>query len=272
MRNALLTIFIFLFSIRYAPAQSLGTELGIGAGASIYQGDLSPHWLGAYNKPNLSFQLALQQNLLPAFAIRLNYAYAPVRDNEEDYLGGVHKLRNFAFQATIHEFAVHAMINPQFSNGEEEIGNIHPYFFGGIGIGFTRIQRDFSRFNRSFPGWQSWVLPGLTQDSLTRLPTSVITLPVGMGLRFQIGDNVALYGEFSKRIVRNEYLDGFSKSANSKENDGFSSFVIGIVLRRSDSDGGGGGGIFGFGGGGGGGGRGSGSRKRGRTDCPKNVY
>lgn len=273
MRHFLLTALVFLLTLWQCAAQSLGTEIGVGLGTSIYQGDLSPHWLGAYNKPNLSLQVMAQQNLLPAFAIRLNYAYAPVRDNEENYAGGVHKLRNFSFNATIHEFSLQGMINPQFSNGDEEIGNIHPYFFGGIGVAFTSIQRDFSRFNRTFPGWQTWVLPGLTADSLTKLPTKMITLPVGMGVRFQIGDNVALYGEFTKRLVRSEYLDGFSKSANQKENDGFASFVIGIVLRRSEG-GSGAGGIFGFGAGGiggGGGYRGSG-RSRSRTDCPKNVY
>jgi hypothetical protein len=106
------------------------------------------------------------------------------------------------------------------------------------------------------------------------LPTSIITFPVGVGLRYQIGDNLALFGEVTKRITNNEYLDGFSKSANQKERDGFGSVIFGLSFRLGDNgDGDGGGGLFGgrgifgglFGGGGGG-------RNRGRIDCPKNVF
>lgn len=224
-------------------------ELGVGMGASIYQGDLSPHWIGSYDKPGFKFQLMAQKNIFPGFAIRANYAFTSIRDNESDYTSGVHQLRNFSFNTTVNELSGHVLINPYFNNGEQETGTFHPYFFGGVGISFLRVQRDFSRFNRDFPHWQSWVIPGLAEDSMAAMPTSVITFPVGVGLRYQIGDKVALYGELTKRVTRNEYLDGFSKSANSKENDGFSSLVFGLVFRLSTGNG-----------------------DRGRYDCPVNVY
>lgn len=276
MKRFLIALLPFLFAFHESRSQSLGTEIGIGAGASIYQGDLSPHWLGSYSKPNPSFQLFAQENLFPLVAIRAGYAFAPVRDDEKNYEGGVHKFRNFAFSANIHEFSAQLVINPQMSNGEEEVGNIHPYLFVGIGFAFTQIQRNWNNFNYSFPYWQSWVLPGLQTDSLKKMPTSVVTMPVGMGIRYQLSDGIAIYGEVNKRIARTEYLDGFSKSANRNENDGFASITIGLILRRSDLGGGilggFGGGGFGGGRGGGFGGYGSGGRNRARTDCPKNVF
>lgn len=86
-RFFILLLFLTLSFVR-GHSQLWGTEIGIGSGISIYQGDLSPYWLGAYNKPNFSFQLNVQQNLLPFLAVRANYAYAPVRDNENNYEGG----------------------------------------------------------------------------------------------------------------------------------------------------------------------------------------
>jgi hypothetical protein len=239
----------FFLSSLEGTAQSAGSEFGFGLGASIYQGDLSPHWIGAYNRPGLSFQITAQKNLFPLLAIRGLYAYASIRDNEANYASGVHRLRKLSFETSINEFSAQLVLNPSRNNGEEEPGNFRPYFFGGIGVAFVSIKRDFSRFDRNYPHWQTWVLPGLAADSMATMPSSVVTVPVGAGLRFQISDNIAMYTEVSKRIARTEYLDGFSKSANTRENDGFSSAIVGLVFRL----------------GGGNGGRGS-------TECPVNVW
>lgn len=249
LRNLLLCLPFLLIMCFDTAAQSVGAEWGLGLGASIYQGDLSPHWLGAYNRPGPCFQLMAQKNIFSGFALRGYYAYASISDNESSYTTGIHRFRNFSFDASINELAVQLVVNPNFNNGQEETGNFHFYFFGGFGVGFTSIRRDFSKFNRSFPYWQTWVVPGLQTDSLKRLPSSIATIPVGAGLRYQIGDNLALFGEVNKRITGNEYLDGFSKSANPSKNDAFSSLVFGLNFRLSGGNGG-----------------------RGSTDCPKNVY
>lgn len=274
MRNLLFSFLLILFASGQSTAQSLGGEWGIGLGASIYQGDLNPNWYGAYDKPGFTFQVMAQQHIFSAVSLRASFTHGFIRDNEDHYTSGVHQLRNFSFQTPYNELAATLVINPFLNNGMEEPGSFRPYFFAGAGIAFVNITRDFSRFNRAYRFWQSWVLPGLTTDSLTALPKSILTFPVGFGLRYQIGDNVALFGEANKRITSTEYLDGFSKSANRKERDGFSSIVFGLSFRLGDNGDGsslfGGGGIFGGGGGGLFGG--SSRRNRGRTDCPKNVF
>lgn len=248
MRIAL--IFGICFSFLNAGAQSSAyTELGVGAGASIYQGDLNPHWIGAYDKAGFSFQLQGGLVLNRFFGIRANFTNGYIRDNEENYTGGVHQLRNFSFETSINELSAVAVLNPQFNNGYEEPGNFRPYFFTGVGITFLNIKRDWSRFDRDYPGWQTWVVPGLLEDSMKRMPTSIITFPVGLGLRYQIGYNLAIFAEFTKRITRNEYLDGFSKSANRKKNDGFGAVMLGLSFRLQDLMG-----------------------RRGGYDCPVDVY
>lgn len=226
MRNFLFGVPFLLITALQTKAQSSVPEIGFGAGISFYQGDLSPHWLGTYNRPNFAFQVTAQQNIFPAVAIRANYIFAPVSDDEKDYQGGVHQLRNFSFRTSINEFSAQLVFNPKFSNGEEEVGDLHTYFFGGIGVGLINVQREWQNFNYGYSHWQPWVLSGLKEDSLASLPTAILTVPVGMGIRYQIGDNIALYGEFNKRITRSEYIDGFSRAANSKKKDGFASFTV----------------------------------------------
>lgn len=247
-KNLYLIVVLAIFSGLSSSAQLL-SEVGFGLGASIYQGDLSPHWIGAYNRPGASFQLTGQRNLTSFLAVRAAYAFASISDNEEGYTSGVHQQRNFWFKASVNELTAQLIVNPSLNNGWEEPGELRPYFYGGVGVAFLRVERDWSRFNYSFPYWQSWVLPGLRQDSLTAIPNNILTFPVGVGLRYQIGDNVALYGEATKRIVSTEYLDGFSKSANQKENDGYSSLIFGLTFR-----------LF------------NGMGDRGRIDCPKDVW
>jgi hypothetical protein len=234
MRSVITIIFALFTFLKVAAQSSAFPEMGVGVGASIYQGDLNPHWIGAYDKAGFSFQIQGGFVLNRFLAIRANYTNGYIRDNEEKYTSGVHRHRNFSFETPINELSAVAVVNPQFSNGYEEVGNLHPYFFAGAGITFLNIKRDWSRFNRDFPHWQSWVVPGLLQDSMQQMPTAVVTFPIGAGLRYQIGNNVAIFTEFTKRITRNEYLDGFSKSANRKENDGFGAFIIGLSFRLYD--------------------------------------
>jgi hypothetical protein len=249
MRNVIIAVFALIFCLRISAQSTVYPEIGAGLGASIYQGDLNPNWIGAYNKPGFSFQLQGALMISSFLSVRANYTYAYIRDNEENYNGGVHKLRNFSFETPVNELSVLGIINPRFNNGYEEVGSIRPYFFAGAGVALLNIKRDFSRFNHGYQHWQSWVLPGLTEDSLKTMPTAVVTVPVGMGLRYQIGYNVAIFAEFTKRVTRTEYLDGFSKSANRKENDGFGALLIGLSFRLWDVMG-----------------------RRGGYDCPIDVY
>lgn len=234
MRIAIIIVFVLFTSLKVVAQYSASTELGVGVGATIYQGDLNPHWVGAYDKAGFSFQLQGSFVINRFLALRGNFTNGYIRDNEENYTSGVHRIRKFSFETPINEFSAVIIVNPQFNNGNEDIGNFRPYFFAGAGVAFLNIKRDWSRFDRAYPYWQSWVVPGLLQDSMKRMPTSVVTFPVGLGLRYQLGYNIAIFTEFTKRITRTEYLDGFSKSANRNQNDGFGALLIGLSFRLQD--------------------------------------
>lgn len=250
MRKLLLGVVYLSCAALQGQAQTSTIELGMGAGASVYQGDIAPTRLGSTNRPGFSFQVFANYRLHPAFLLRGSYAYAYIRDNEEGY-GGYHMHRNFAFQTSVNELSAQIIVLPFATKEQAKPVRLQPYAFAGAGLAFLSIKRDWSRFNHSFQ-WPRWVQPGLAQDSLAKMPSAALTFPIGLGLRYQFGENVALYAEGAHRITRNEYLDGFSKAANPNRNDAFTALTIGFIFRLGDSY--------------------SGPAGRGGYGCPVNIY
>lgn len=232
-------------------AQPSRFELGFGMGASVYQGDLSPFRLGSFNKPGFAFQVLFQYNPHPALSLRGNFAFASLQEDESSYHFAYHSHRNFRFETSVNELSALVVVHPLRKSGKETPGHFSPYVFGGAGISFLSVQRDWSRFNQGF-GWQQWVRPGLANDTATTPPRSVIVYPVGAGIQYFFGEKLSLYAEGAHRITRNGYIDGFSLAANPLVNDSYSSYTIGLIFRLSGNDGGRGG--------------------RSTYDCPVNVW
>lgn len=207
-------------------------EWGGALGASIYQGDISPYAFGSLKRPGMGVQLFHQFNLNSAFSMRLNYALAFLSESDKNYSFTYKPYRNFSFETRVNEFAAHLVFNPLRNNGQEDFNRIVPYVFTGLGFAFVNITRDWKDFQYSFPHWQKWVLPGLAADSMHALPNYVLTLPVGVGLRYPLEENISLFAEVAQRFTQEEYLDGFSQSANRKKKDGFATVTIGVIFRR----------------------------------------
>ena len=215
-------------------AQDQGyTEYSAGIGAAIYQGDISPYSLGTLRRPGLSVQLAGSYNISPSVSVRLNYAFASLFENDSRYTGSFRALRNFSFETKVNEIGAHLVYNPLRNNGNEDYGTVVPYFFAGLGVGLLNISREWKDFQYSYVYWQKWVLPGLAADSLHELPKFMLTVPVGAGLRYEFEENVSFFAEVAHRFTNQEYLDGFSKAANRKKRDAFSTVTIGVIFRRS---------------------------------------
>lgn len=252
MKVLLVSAFCTFVAFLQCQSQSSRLELGFGGGVSAYQGDLTPATVGTINKPGFGFQVLLNYTIHRAFTLRGNFTYTLLKEDESSYPVTYHQRRNFKFETAVNELSALLIFSPLLTNGEEEAGNITPYIFGGAGIGFLRIKRDWSAFDRAWPGWQQWVRDGLLKDTMTALPESILTLPVGAGLRYAFGENVSLYTETAHRFTQNGYIDGFSMAANPKKHDSFTTLTIGLIFKLT----------------GGAGGRGG----RGGYGCPVNVW
>lgn len=226
-----LLLLIYPCSLLFAQYQPM-LEVGIGSGAAIYQGDLSPHRFGSLRKAGLGLQLFGQLVFSSSLSVRLNYNFSSLQEGDKSYSFTYKQYRNFFFQTNVNEFAAQIVLNPLRNNGSEDDRRLQPYVFAGAGLARLRINRDWSRFDYGWKHWQDWVRPGLAGDSAKVLPALALTLPVGLGFRFFVGENISLFAELGHRFTNEEYLDGFSLAANPKKKDGFTTVTAGLIFRR----------------------------------------
>lgn len=201
-------------------------ELGINAGVLVYQGDLTPQKIGAYKtmKPQLGIQVS--RILSPSFALRLNFTKGKLYGNDAVYSNpDWRKQRNFNFTAPVTEFSLQGVWNIRPNSSSR----FSPYLFGGAGLSFIKVKRDWSNMNTEVFGAGSDVQNGLTVDAATSTPRTIPVIPVGAGVRYTLNDRFSLTAETNYRLSFTDYLDGFSQSANPNKNDHYFSHTVGLV-------------------------------------------
>jgi hypothetical protein len=227
--------FCFISFISAINAQSTlpKYEAGLRLSALAYQGDLSPSVIGSYKTPTLGFGAFVTRNLNRSFSIRANFDYERLRGNDAAYSKpDWRQERNLNFKTTALELTAHVVYHLKSSYSNYGFA---PYIFGGAGVSFLNVKRDYSGFNYNFPEWPSWVATGLAEDIQHTTPKISMVLPVGAGFRHPISDKLTLFGEASYRFMFTDYLDGFSKSGDPKDKDHYSNISVGLTWRLGDN-------------------------------------
>jgi hypothetical protein len=166
----------------------------------------------------------------PSFALRANLAFGSLKGDDAKYSHPDYRQqRNFNFTSPVLEISGIAEWNILGRNYISR--GFSPYVFAGIGYGFLKIKRDYSRLNLEYFGDGSEIVTGLAADALRPLPNGVLVLPVGAGARYYLSDRIGISAETSFRIMSNDYLDGFSQAANPSKGDHYYSHTIGVVYR-----------------------------------------
>jgi len=236
MKSILKVIFcvlVILVSIQFiAEAQTNVSkfQFGLSAGIFIYQGDLTPSALGSYRTLRPAINLFASKFLSSSFALRGNFAFGGLRGSDAAYAHPEYRQqRNFNFGSPIVEASAIAEWNVLGRNYASR--GLSPYVFAGGGISVLRIRRDYSNLNGEYFGTASEVITGLSTDEQRSPPKILLVMPVGVGVRYYLSDKIGISAETSYRIMSNDYLDGFSQSANPKRGDHYHSHTIGVVYR-----------------------------------------
>ena len=201
-------------------------DWGLSGGMAIYQGDLTPSIAGSYRtaKPALSVMATKPFN--ERFGLRTIASFARLQGNDALYhLPEYRQHRNFNFTASLFELSVQIVWNALPNK------KLSPYAFAGPGISFTRIRRDASGFNAEYFANELQVQEGLASDLARNTPRMLPVLPMGMGFRYQLTEKISLFAESTYRLTGTDYLDGFSKAANSKRKDHYQTHMLGIIFR-----------------------------------------
>jgi hypothetical protein len=216
----------------YGQAGLSKMELGINLSSYLYQGDLTPSAKGSVKTPGFGIMVFASKSVSPSFSLRTNLALGSIKGDDGKYASPAwRKQRNFSFRSPVFEISELLVWKILGRNNERGIAGFSPYLFGGIGCTFLDIRRDLSRYNAEYFADEPNVQAGLNADLAKPLPRSVAVLPVGVGIRYFLSPRFSAQAETSYRLTNTDYLDGFSKAANPRLKDQYSSFSVGIVYK-----------------------------------------
>jgi len=216
----------------YSNAQTNGPkfQFGVSLGTFIYQGDLTPSATGSYKTVKPTISLFASKLLSPSFALRANLAFGKLKGDDAKYdHPDYRQQRNFNFASPVAELSVIAEWNVLGRNYVSR--GFSTYLFAGAGYSVLKIRRDYRNLNAEYFGTESELITGLSADAQLSLPEGLLVLPVGAGARYYLSDRIGISAETSYRIMSNDYLDGFSQSANPAKGDHYYSHTIGVVYR-----------------------------------------
>ncbi len=221
----------FIFSITsYAQIQYSKFEIGVGANAFIYQGDLTPSFLGSLKTIQPGASAFVNRFLNQSFSVRANFSYGTLKGNDALYASPAwRRERNFSFSTPVLETTVEAVWNILGKNGSKNNYGFSPYLFAGVGYSFLNIKRDWSKMNTTYFASETRTVNGLIADEAHRLPGGIPVIPMGIGLRYAINQHLSVFTEWTYRMTFTDYLDGFSQSADPSKNDHYHSVSVGLI-------------------------------------------
>lgn len=199
-------------------------EIGLGGGVFVYQGDLTPSPAGSYRTLSPAINFFVNRIIDKKFYVRGSLFYGGLKGNDAAYSNPEWRpQRALRFNARNLELSALLLYHPLGTDRK-----LYTYLFGGAGLAFTRITRDWSRFNADYFVREN--LQALLNEDLAHQPPKLIpVIPVGGGIRYFLTEKLSVFGETSYRLTRTDYLDGFSKVANPGLTDHYQSHTIGIV-------------------------------------------
>lgn len=182
-------------------------ELGGMGGSSYYIGDLNPsrHFANSH----LALGGILRYNLSTRASLRLTATYGRVsgddaQSNDPDQIN-----RNLSFASNLYEVALGVEVDWFRYRINDMRYPISPYFF--YGIGYTRMNP-----KTSYNGSEVALQPLGTEGQGTALSASSkyrlhqVVIPLGIGVKVNLRERVALSVEYGIRKLFTDYLDDVS--------------------------------------------------------------
>lgn len=205
-------------------------EVGAAISAFIYQGDLTTHRFGSVETTRFGINLHGSKIISPSFMLRTNLAIGSLKGDDAKYNNPeFRKQRNFNFRSRVLEVAQLVVWNLFGKNYEDK--GFSPYLFGGAGLSFLKIKRDWSNFNAAYFGDGSDVPARIAIDAQHSLPKLIPVIPLGVGVRYGLTQNITINAESSYRLTYTDYMDGFSEAANPDKNDHYLTTSVGAIYR-----------------------------------------
>lgn len=227
---------IFCFACSQGNAQfSNNLGIGVNGGVFIYQGDLTPNWFGSFKTIHPGFSVFADKPISRFLSVRVQAAASKLSgDDSLHSVPAYRRHRNFTFSTAVSEFSVQLVWNILGRNYNGH--GFMPYVFSGVAVTLINVKKDYSRVDLSIYPYGSSLWDGLAIDNAKGTPRSLFTVPAGFGAYLPLSKKFLLNAETSYRFIFTDYLDGFSKSADPKQQDHYQSISAGVIYKFGKKD------------------------------------
>ncbi|WP_443946217.1 DUF6089 family protein [Pedobacter sp. AW1-32] len=197
----LLILFTIIMSTAYARAQEATWELGLSGGAAGYMGDLNQN--NPLSISGISAGLYAKRNFNQYLGLRVNYTYGRIQAKDSQSSNAQFVERNLAFKTSLNEFS--ALLDLNLFDFKLGGGNrfLSPYLFAGAGL---------LVFKPTFT-WdgETYRLDRMaTEGQESGYKNAVLTIPYGIGIRYNYKDTWCVFTEIGYRTPMTDYLDDVS--------------------------------------------------------------
>jgi hypothetical protein len=185
-------------------------EIGVTLGAAHYFGDLNND--GKFNRPKIAVGIYFRKQFGDYVGVRLAAHYAQVGYADKYSSNAYQQRRNLSFNSDIWELAVMGDFNFfRFEPGNPEY-QFTPYVTIGAGL--------FNYDPYAYLGGKKYFLRPLGTEGQgsaaypDRQPYSPMAFcfPIGMGIKYNLRNNINVSFEISHRFTTTDYLDDVSSS------------------------------------------------------------
>lgn len=179
------------------------SEIGFMVGGTYYIGDLNQKH---FNHTNPAGQLLYRYNINSRMAYRANFTYGKIEGYDSEQSGDFYKNRNLSFQSDLFEFGS----GIEVTYFPFEIGNRRyrgtAYLLAELSL--TRIN-PMTSYNGEMIELQPLGTEGQGTDLADRSKYSRIQMgiPIAVGARISISENIGLNIEYGIRLMFTDYLD-----------------------------------------------------------------
>lgn len=207
-------------------------EAGLFLGGAMYLGDVTQETSSLSNTIKLpAFGLNINRNLSENFALRAGLTYAQISADETEFDEGPHNDRGWAFKNTLIELSLVAQYEflgkRRYSNNGTFKKTVSPYVFAGLGLAFGSPEADNDRTKAIVQGYD---------DS----EGSRLSIPVGLGLKFDLSRKIALGIEGGLRPTFSDEVDGISRypqgGEETDDNDWYGFGGLNLTFRLGEKD------------------------------------
>jgi len=197
----------FLWAVLFIPVGSIAQQLHltVRGGFSGYQGDLQSKRI-SLNQSNFSFGLGLKYDLNPHWSVRTEFNMGKIEADDKKN-EPILQLRNLSFQSKI----VEGNLLLEYSLFDLSQRNFTPYVFAGLGVFHFNPYAYDSLGNKIFLKPLSTEGQGLAQyPDRKEYKLTQMAIPMGIGFRYRVADNITLGYELGMRKTFTDYLDDVS--------------------------------------------------------------